>query len=333
MQLIQTLNCTGNIYSCCSDYGLANILSILQKILNIIHILIPIILMAMVTVSFIKMVINPDEKKNMKSLINKVLAAVLVFFLPTFVHAVMFMMPTSFEIYSCWDAASEVSEIISATKVSYANLHEDDEYSKVLSDPDDYEKGNERETASKGDGTILIIAGHSYPPYCASSPTDCRGTATSSGYDETVETRKLAKLVKSELSKLNVKADIANALMAGDEDKMNKSFYKECSTGSSICKKYDWGKYSYALEIHFNASSSHTATGALLVKTTAGYSTKADKDILNAIVKHTNKKIRSDSVQSIHNIRYLQNKNVPITYVEVEFYDNKSAMNTYTSKK
>ena len=38
------LNCDNLISSCCSDYGLARVLSSLMRIINVIHIIVPIIL-------------------------------------------------------------------------------------------------------------------------------------------------------------------------------------------------------------------------------------------------------------------------------------------------
>lgn len=335
MSLFQVLNCSGDVTSCCSDIGLARLLSIMQNMLNLMHLVVPIILMVMATIQFIKMMINPDEKKNTKSLINKFLAAVFVFFVPTFMNVILNYMPGNFEIYACWDAASKTDEIISASKVTYISPKDAKEPTKVIVDPDSYEKGQPKEDGGSGggNGTILLIAGHSYPTYCSNYPNDCRGREAS-GYDETEETRKLVKLIKKELDSLNVKADIANALMAGDTDRMNKSFYRECKNNTRLCRKYKWKKYEYVLEIHFNGCAEHTASGPLLVKTSSSYSTKADKDILNAVSKHTGKKVRSAQIiPGIYDIKYFKRKGVPITYLETEFYDNKKAMDKYTKKK
>lgn len=329
MQYFQILNCTGDITTCCSDYGLARILSIFKQLFSLIQIIIPVILIVMATVQLTKMVASPDDKKGIKPLLNKFLAAVIIFFIPTLVNVVLSWMPSSFEVFPCWNAAEEIDEIIKTSNTIHIRLN-DKKGQSFITDPGAYDKGNP--SSSDGNGTILIIAGHSYSPYCSGTPNDCRGRV-SSGYDETEETRKLAKLVKQELNSIGVKADIANALMAGDSDKMNKSFYKECSRGTKLCQKYKWEKYKYVLEIHFNASSNGSASGTMLVKNSKSYSTKADKAILNAVTKHTGNRKYSDYISSIHNIRYFTNRNVPITYVEVEFYDNKSAMNKYTQKK
>ena len=179
---------------------------------------------------------------------------------------------------------------------------------------------------------ILLIAGHAYPPYCNGSPNDCRGMI-SSGYDETDQTRILVKLIKSELSALGVEADIANALMAGDSNQMNTSFYKECRNNTSLCNRFDWSRYKYVLEVHFNASSNGSAAGTQLVKKSSSYSTPVDQAIVNAVISNTGKRHYSDYVYSAFDIGYFMNLGIPITYLETEFYDNKSAMDNYSSKK
>ena len=63
---------------------------------------------------------------------------------------------------------------------------------------------------------------------------------------------------------MNVKNDIANALLAGDSNQMNKSFYIESRSNSKLFNKFDWDKYTFVLEVHFNATSKSNASGTLL---------------------------------------------------------------------
>ena len=50
-----TTTCVDDITSCCSDYGLATYLHIVKEALNIIHLVVPIILIIMLGVDFAKM--------------------------------------------------------------------------------------------------------------------------------------------------------------------------------------------------------------------------------------------------------------------------------------
>lgn len=340
MKTIWILNCSGDISTCCSDYGLAQMLSVMKSFFHLIQIMVPIILLIMTTIQLVKMMANPDEKKNTKALINKFIAALICFFLPTIINVLLNalslgaenVLSKNFQVAACWDAADEVNEIIKVSKSVYISKNDKDS-KYFLNNPDEYNPGNEKDNStSSGNGNILLIAGHSYPPYCSGAVNDCRGMIAS-GYDETDQTRILVKLIKKELDNLGVKSDIANALMANDTDRMNKSFYIECRTGSELCNKYNWQKYKYVLEIHFNASGSGTAAGTHLVKQSSSYSTKADQAIVQAVIKNTGKRQYSDYIYGAFNIGYFMSRNVPITYLETEFYDNKSAMDNYSKKK
>ena len=345
---MQILNCDNLINSCCSDYSLAAILSIVNKIIQLIHILVPIILIVMAMVNLFELLSNPEEKKLTKKLFNKVIAAVIVFFIPTFVNVVLSMMPAKIDLYGCMEEAKQLNTFAKNNEIIYK---ETDNRSKktFINNPDDYESGvtnpnnginledsNDDDTVTNSnissDGSILLIAGHSYPPYCNKGGlADCRGKSARSGYAEEVETRKIVKLIKTNLDSLNVKSDIANALMAGDTDKMNKSFYIESSLNTKLFNKFNWGKYKFVLEVHFNATSSYQAKGTLLCKKSSSYKTKADNDIVNAVISHTGNKRLGDSIQSLHNVSYFSSRNIPIVYLETEFYDNASAMKNYNA--
>ncbi len=344
---MQILNCDNLINSCCSDYALASTLSIIYNIINIIHIIVPIILLVMVTINLTQLVANPEEKKLLKKLTTKVLAAIIVFFIPTIMNVFLNMLPNNIEVYGCMQQANKLNALSKSNKVIYKSIHKEKK-KPIFNNSDDYEKGEKRpeKTDNNGndytgnsstnnpnitrDGSILLIAGHSYPPYCSTGGLgDCRGPARS-GYAEEDETRKLVKLIKSNLDSLGVKSDIANAILAGDTDKMNRSFYIESRMNTSLFNKYNWNQYKFVLEVHFNATSSGSAKGTLLCKKSSSYSTKADNDIVNAVIRHTGNKRLGDSIQSLNNVSYFSSRGIPITYLETEFYDNAMAMKNYT---
>lgn len=113
---IMVTSCSSDFSNCCSDYGLAVFLHIFKTAMGIIQILAPIVLIVMCTVDFSKLVINPDDnnKAKFKGLLNKFLAAVIIFLLPIIVNTVMGTMADTFDgaknfdVLGCWDAADEV---------------------------------------------------------------------------------------------------------------------------------------------------------------------------------------------------------------------------------
>ncbi len=340
---MQMLNCDNLINSCCSDYGLAKTLSIINSIIQLIHIIVPILLIIMASVNIFRLVTDPEDKKKFKQIINKFIAAAIVFFIPTFVNAFLATLPNNFEIYGCMQAATKLESFSSSNKVIY-QATSDSKPQQVISNPSEYEKGTPKSknndssgnsnnksnsTPTTGGNGILLIAGHSYPPYCSTGGLgDCRGKAKS-GYAEEDETRQLVKLIKSNLDSLGVKNDIANAMLAGDTNRMNKSFFIESRTNSALFNKFNWDNYKFVLEVHFNATSSSNAKGTLLCKKSSSYHTKADEDIVNAVISHTGNKRLGDSIQPLNNVSYFSKRNIPIVYLETEFYDNASAMRNY----
>ena len=402
---MQILNCDNLINSCCSNYGLARLLSIYNNIMGLIHIFVPIILIVMLTVNLAQLMMKPDDEKLPKKPLPKVIAAILVFFLPTIVNVVLGLLPNNFDLYGCLNAAKKAESIAKNNQTIYVSVN-DEKKKQLIINPSEYEKGkkqtnnntnnnknntnnnsnnnnnnnsnnnnnnnnsnnnsnnnnsnnsnnnsnnnnnnnnnsnnnsnnnnnssnnnNSQSSSSNGKKPVLLIAGHSYPPYCKQY-SDCRGTSSSSGYAEEDETRKLVKLIKSNLDSLGVNSDVANALLSGDYDKMNKSFFIESKNNSEAFRKYDWTRYGFVLEVHFNAIGSHNAKGTLLCKKSSSYSTKADNDIVKAVTSHTGHKHISDSIQTLNNVTYFTKRGIPITYLETEFYDNADAMRVYTS--
>src|SRR5699024_309788 len=130
-----------------------------------------------------------EQNKKSKSLINKVMATVVVFLLPTIVNVVVNLVFSEFSFASCWHSAEISEEMTLAMENTFVSTTDKKPKSFIVmpEDYDDPEVTAKPENGSGGDGTILLIAGHSYPPYCASSPNDCRGMI-SSGHDETDQT-------------------------------------------------------------------------------------------------------------------------------------------------
>lgn len=120
---IAETTCSGDITTCCSDYAVAKYVTILQKVLDIIHFIVPIILIIMATIGIIKLMLDPDDpqKKNWKSLTNKFLAAVLVYFVPFFVNILFAYTPNTFDISGCFEKANNSSNILDTTESYVAN--------------------------------------------------------------------------------------------------------------------------------------------------------------------------------------------------------------------
>lgn len=133
------LNCS-SLAGCCSDPGLSRFLSIIQTFFVIIQVIVPIILIVMGTIQLIKMVSNPDDKKGVKSLYNKFIAAIVVFLLPSLVNLSLNIISLgvdldNYEVLACWNSASKNN-----SNGKYIAKEKDDKKTKtsVVINIDDY---------------------------------------------------------------------------------------------------------------------------------------------------------------------------------------------------
>ena len=144
---IQILSCDSVLGSCCNSNTLVVLLSVAKRIFQLIQIIIPILLILGSTIHLVKRVNDPDMKNGTKKFINMYIAAIIVFFLPVIMNAVLGLLPDSFSVTACWKNAKNMGETLHVSKVSYQNPYsngkEDDKggRSTIFVDPDHYEKG------------------------------------------------------------------------------------------------------------------------------------------------------------------------------------------------
>ena len=130
IQILET-TCSTDVSSCCSDYGIAMYLYIMKKALLVIQFAVPIILLVMATIQMIKMMVSPDDKKAPKSLLNKFIAALIVFFVPLIVNVVLSIIPDSFELAACWESAEGIAQTMNSS-VKYDVIGKTDKRKKVI---------------------------------------------------------------------------------------------------------------------------------------------------------------------------------------------------------
>lgn len=155
MTLMQILDCSEALGTCCSDYGLVTVLDSCRKILDLIQLIVPIILIVMCCVNLIMLVNNPEDKKLTKSLFNKFIATVICFFIPVIVDACLGLLPETFSVSSCWKQAQISAEIVRSMKNTYIS-EKDKTESPFLLNPSDYEPGNEREKPTVGNSSNVL---------------------------------------------------------------------------------------------------------------------------------------------------------------------------------
>ena len=122
--MIQLLSCSNELGSCCQDKAMQTILGPVSSIIDLIQIIAPILLLIMVAVDLTRGVLNPDDKKRVSSIKNKLNAAVIIFFVPLILDVLLSSISTSnFSISSC---LKESRNIKLSSNTSYQSIEEDE---------------------------------------------------------------------------------------------------------------------------------------------------------------------------------------------------------------
>ena len=124
----------------CSDPALSATLKITKNIIGIIGTIAPIILITMAVVNLVRLIMNPDEKKNMSKIKNSFIAAIIIFFVPTGVNVVSQLLVDTFTITSCWNSAGDYSG-----PHKYIKLSDNRTPSNIFTDPSSYQNGVQKE--------------------------------------------------------------------------------------------------------------------------------------------------------------------------------------------
>ena len=108
------------LVSTCGDYGLANVLYIIQRLMTLLQIAVPIVAIVALVRILRKKVMNPDDSKLKNSIKNWLLALILFFILPVFIDITVSNADMAFNnkstsdysVSSCWRAAKEHPTLI-----------------------------------------------------------------------------------------------------------------------------------------------------------------------------------------------------------------------------
>ena len=141
------------IVNTCNDYAIVSLVSILKNILKLVQIIGPILALIALVVILTKLVKDPDDKKLFKKLKNSIIALLFLFAVPVIVNASIYMLDDSVEFTTCWNYDDVEVKLDS----KYINTHKT-EPSKVISNPDDYEKGEERKNNDSTGSTNANIS-------------------------------------------------------------------------------------------------------------------------------------------------------------------------------
>ena len=142
--MIEVLNLVNN----CSSPALGAILSTFKRIIQLIEIIVPIILIIWGTSGILSLMKNPDEKNGIKKVVNKFIAAMVVFIVPVLINFTMGLLDDTFTVSACWN--SIYNNTGSSSYVDpYGNKR------KKIINEQDYEKGKERPSSEGNTGETI----------------------------------------------------------------------------------------------------------------------------------------------------------------------------------
>lgn len=147
-----------NIVGTCNDPALIGILSVTRKILEIIQIVVPILLLISISLTFMKLVAKPDEKKYLKNIKNSIISTFIIFFIPIFINVLFNAMGESNTVSSCWQMAGTIKQ-----DAVYMPIEETPKKT-IFTDPDEYEQGIQIKKLEQ----LIYYSQMNYPgtPFC-----------------------------------------------------------------------------------------------------------------------------------------------------------------------
>ena len=151
-----------NIVSSCHDYALVGVLAVVKKLLSLFQIIAPILCIISLTLIFIRLIQDPDNKKYVKQIHNCLIALFMVFFVPVFVNVLFGILGESTSLSSCWELANNVH-----TTATYVPI-DDRGKTSILYDPSTYEEGKGKILEQ-----LIYYSQPSYPdvPFCSGGNT------------------------------------------------------------------------------------------------------------------------------------------------------------------
>lgn len=127
----------------CNDPGLANIIAIIKRGVNILWIFGPLLAIISGIIIGVKLMSNPEEKKYKNLFKNCVFGLIFLFVVPILVNATMALFDDNFEVAACWNQAEAVNSNGEPTK--YINKYDKKKSDSLLPDPSDYKTGTKKE--------------------------------------------------------------------------------------------------------------------------------------------------------------------------------------------
>ena len=129
----------------CTDYAIVMLIKIMKTVLDMVHIIGPILLLVSIGVNTLKLVKHEDsseEKKLVKNIRNSIIATVILFLLPALLNLTMLIISnvgikSTTNIDDCWNSVNKISLSTKGKYISKTDTKKTDP-TKVYTDTSDY---------------------------------------------------------------------------------------------------------------------------------------------------------------------------------------------------
>ena len=169
----------------CQNTTILPFLSIVKNIMLLIQIIVPIILIISGIISFTNMLMNPDEKKELKKIFNKFLAATIVFIIPLVINLVIGLFGEISSFSSCWENADSFS--FGSSTYQKTDEDKDKKKTSIINDRSGYEDSiNPGNSCLKENGTTRVLFVGNSKTYAGDIPSKFKGISEANGYNVSV---------------------------------------------------------------------------------------------------------------------------------------------------
>ena len=129
----------------CTDYAIVMLIKIMKTVLDMVHIIGPILLLVSISINVLKLVKHEDsseEKKLVKNIRNSIIATVILFLLPALLNLTMLIISNvgiknTTNIDDCWNSVNKISLSTKGKYISKTDTKKKDP-TKVYTDTSDY---------------------------------------------------------------------------------------------------------------------------------------------------------------------------------------------------
>ena len=225
-----------DVATTCDNVALLGILVLVKRLLSIVQIVVPIMLIIWASIGFIDMIRTPEQKDGIKKITNKFLAAVIVFFVPVIMNALMGILGESTNFSECWNHVNSETKIAAIPDyIDDPDLQLGFSSKKIYTDSDEYEKGKRQSDSDNDSSSYTTPSASNFLDSLDKMSKKVQSDASSGNkwHYSNSNTRKTFSLADKETKSVNCALYVVWGLVDVSALKPGQSFYKAYKNGKN----------------------------------------------------------------------------------------------------